>query len=86
MNFEDARRSHHRRILLAFGESSGTASIGVNARKAFAIAVKNGYLPVAVLAPLVRSKTRDSFFSDLLLGGPARFGLWLGLLLQAILR
>jgi hypothetical protein len=57
VDFQDARRFHHGRLLLAFGESLGAFSINVNASELLSVVIVNGHLPVAMLASAVLVKT-----------------------------
>jgi hypothetical protein len=56
VDFQDARRFHHGRFLLAFGESFGAFSINVNAGEPLSVLIVNSDLPVAMLAPAVLVK------------------------------
>ncbi len=53
VDFKNARGANHRGTFLAGGEALGTIAIDIDARESFTVAIENGYLPVAMLAPLV---------------------------------
>jgi len=53
VDFQDARRLHHRRFLLAIGEALGAFPINVNARELFAVVIVHSDLPVAMFASSV---------------------------------
>jgi hypothetical protein len=52
----DTSHFHDRGFLLPLRKANGFFTIGVDATKGFAVAIKDGNLPVTVFTPLVFSK------------------------------
>ena len=61
VHFEDSSRFHDRGLLLAFRKSDGALAVNVNAGKFFAIAVKDGHLPVTVFPAAVAVESAGFF-------------------------
>ena len=53
VNFHDARRLHHRRLLLPLRKLLRALAINVHAGEFLAVRVVNSNLPVVMLAPLI---------------------------------
>jgi hypothetical protein len=61
IHFHDARGFDNRRFLLAFRKALGAFAIDVNAAELFAVMIKHGDLPMAVLASAVALKPAGAF-------------------------
>ena len=55
VDFNDASRLDDRRFLLAKSKTLGPGAVGVHPRKLFAVVIKDGDLPMAMLSAPVRA-------------------------------
>ena len=55
-HLQNSRRLDHGRLALAFRKSGGFRTVRIDAGKPLAVIVKNGHLPVLVLAPFIFSE------------------------------